>query len=79
MRFGTSLISSFKIAECDGSLGNPYALLSPLNSFNTSMLSSLGFSFSYTSITSAKAGNIFLIILYGLALNMILTSHNFQG
>lgn len=48
-------------------LGNPCTLLSPLNSFIVSMLTSQGFPFSYTSITSANEGAIFLIILYGPA------------
>ena len=68
IKFETSLILFVSnIAECEGSLGNQYALQSPLNSFNTSMLTCLDFLFLYTSITSARAGEIFLKILCGPA------------
>ena len=50
-------------AECGGSLGNPWTPLSPLNSFNTFMLTSQCFPRIYTVITS----DIFLIIWCGPA------------
>ena len=50
--FGISSISSPPGEEGWGSLGKPCVLLSPLNSFNISILTNLGFPFSYTSITS---------------------------
>ena len=63
-KLGTSIIPYIW-----GWLGNPYAilllqlLLSPWNFFIMSMIAGLCFPFSYTSITSANAGQSFFIIL----------------